>query len=390
MDRKMIIFFDFANLNYGGGCEKNFMKLGDWLSKRGYEIKFITASKKLNDILSSILKTDKYTKNISDKDLYKKFKVKDYQTFDLKDLLLSTKNRDNIINLLKKADVIMSKNEFLEITILKFFFNVEAEKIVFGIHTPIFYTVAKDFKSKLHNVIYNSPFYFKSLGNSRARFLTLNESQKDIIKKKVRLDKIVVIPNSIDTKKFRKKKFKKRANFSIYYMGRMIEAKGLDILSESVKKLSSNNEFKNMQFYFVGTGEQEFYLKNLAEKFDNCHFLGFKTDVLKYYHSADITLVPSRWEGFPYAVLESQSTGTPVVTTDIPGCRDIIIDKKTGWICNPQDIDDLTDKIMSAYNLWKSDFKRFKKIGIDARKNVIKNYAEDKINKKIEEFIFKK
>ena len=37
MDKK-VVFFDFANLNYGGGCEKNFMKFGNWLFKKGYDV----------------------------------------------------------------------------------------------------------------------------------------------------------------------------------------------------------------------------------------------------------------------------------------------------------------------------------------------------------------
>jgi len=70
-----IVFFTTSTLNYGGGCEKNFMNLGNWLSKKGHDIYFITATKKMNDIWCKLSMQGEHKKNLNDKELKKIFKI---------------------------------------------------------------------------------------------------------------------------------------------------------------------------------------------------------------------------------------------------------------------------------------------------------------------------
>ena len=98
-------------------------------------------------------------------------------------------------------------------------------------------------------------------------------------------------------------------------------------------------------------------------------------------------MVPSRWEGFPYAILEAQSCGIPVITTDAPGCKDIISHGENCWISEIDGFNQISENIIEAFNLWKNDFEKFKKMGIFARKNVMRNYEETKIYKKIEKIL---
>ncbi len=57
-------------------------------------------------------------------------------------------------------------------------------------------------------------------------------------------------------------------------------------------------------------------------------------DLLK---QSDLFVLPSLWEGLPTVIIESMSQGVPVLATDIPGTREMIVDGKTGWLVEPKD-----------------------------------------------------
>ena len=61
-------------------------------------------------------------------------------------------------------------------------------------------------------------------------------------------------------------------------------------------------------------------------------YLGHQDDMRNLYRKMSIICLPSWREGFPKVLMEERSCGLPVITTDVPGCRDAIIDKKTGFL----------------------------------------------------------
>lgn len=67
-------------------------------------------------------------------------------------------------------------------------------------------------------------------------------------------------------------------------------------------------------------------------------YLGKTTDVRPALAGADCVVLPSWYrEGTPRVLLEAAATGRPVITTDMPGCRDAIEDGVTGFLCPPRD-----------------------------------------------------
>lgn len=60
--------------------------------------------------------------------------------------------------------------------------------------------------------------------------------------------------------------------------------------------------------------------------------LGYQKNIAKHYCEANIICLPSYREGLPKSLVEAAACGRPVVTTDVPGCRDAIIPKKTGFL----------------------------------------------------------
>ena len=72
-------------------------------------------------------------------------------------------------------------------------------------------------------------------------------------------------------------------------------------------------------------------------------FLGFRHDIPEIVHCADIGVMPSIREGLGLAGIEMLSEGIPLVGTDVQGIREYIINGKTGFLCNPYDVDAFAD-----------------------------------------------
>ena len=70
-------------------------------------------------------------------------------------------------------------------------------------------------------------------------------------------------------------------------------------------------------------------------------FHGFQNDPRPYYAAADCVVLPSYHEGMSNVLLEAAATGRPVITSDIPGCREAVEDGKTGALCKVKDADSL-------------------------------------------------
>jgi glycosyltransferase involved in cell wall biosynthesis len=65
-------------------------------------------------------------------------------------------------------------------------------------------------------------------------------------------------------------------------------------------------------------------------------FLGVREDIGGLLCAADVFASPSRWEGFPGAVLEAMAIGTPVIATDLPMVREAIGDERHAWLVPPE------------------------------------------------------
>ena len=70
-------------------------------------------------------------------------------------------------------------------------------------------------------------------------------------------------------------------------------------------------------------------------------FHGFQENPIPFYQAADCVVMPSYHEGLSNVLLEAAAIGRPVITTDIPGCREAVEDGVTGLLCQVKDTDSL-------------------------------------------------
>ncbi|MGB9623789.1 MAG: glycosyltransferase [Phycisphaerae bacterium] len=116
----------------------------------------------------------------------------------------------------------------------------------------------------------------------------------------------------------------------VLWVGRMDPVKGLDELIQACAML---RERLPIHVLLAGEGTYESAVRRRiavlgASSF--VHRLGRRDDVAALLATADLFAFPSRSEGLPTALMEAMAAGKPIVTTDAPGCRDLIRHGQTG------------------------------------------------------------
>ncbi len=91
----------------------------------------------------------------------------------------------------------------------------------------------------------------------------------------------------------------------------------------------------DVHLLLIGDGPQRAALERYARlcRVQHCvHFLGLRHDVPRLLPHCDLLWLASGYEGLPNVVMEAMAAGLPVVATDIPGTRDLVIPGETGYL----------------------------------------------------------
>ena len=115
--------------------------------------------------------------------------------------------------------------------------------------------------------------------------------------------------------------------------------------------------FPNAKLIIGGSGPEKDKLVKLCDDLDlknNVIFVGYidNADLPKYYASSDVFVLPSietkggDTEGLGVVLLEAMACGTPVIGSNIGGITDIIIDNKTGFLTQPENAENIAEKII--------------------------------------------
>lgn len=120
-----------------------------------------------------------------------------------------------------------------------------------------------------------------------------------------------------------------KENIRFLFIGRIMRAKGIDELFKAAKKIKENQ--KNVEFHIVGFYE-EGYSEELRELNDSgiIHYHGQQDDVHKFIKDSHATILPSYHEGTSNVLLESASTGRPILASNVTGCKETFDDGVSG------------------------------------------------------------
>lgn len=154
-------------------------------------------------------------------------------------------------------------------------------------------------------------------------------------------------------KSFAKEKLSLVDDFIVLFVGRLDPIKGIDLLIESFAQIQ---QLEFARLVIVGgckKGEDSTYLtkiKNLAKDYGVEQKINFEgsvdqKDLYLYYNAADVFVVPSHYESFGFAILESMACGTPVVSTSVGVSKNLIKNGQTGFLVDVGSSDELSKKI---------------------------------------------
>jgi glycosyltransferase involved in cell wall biosynthesis len=181
----------------------------------------------------------------------------------------------------------------------------------------------------------------------------------DLIGKyKVPRNKVVFIPNGIDTAHFapsvNRKQFEGR-ELHLAVLGRLeFQHKGIFLIPHMLHHLESLKV--DYQLSIAGCGEDEGTLRNQLEDYvagGKVRFLGSlsREDVPGFLRKNDIFLFPSTSEGFGFSLVEAMSVGCVPIAAKIDGVTDFIIqDGRNGFLCDPNDAKLFAQRIADLYN----------------------------------------
>ncbi len=101
-----------------------------------------------------------------------------------------------------------------------------------------------------------------------------------------------------------------------------------------------------------------------------------REDVRGAITEADFVVLPSYREGLSRVLLEAAAMGRPIVTTDVPGCRDVVRDGENGYLCAARDADALEAALLRALKTEDADWARMAAAG---RQRVIAEFSPDRV-----------
>lgn len=160
---------------------------------------------------------------------------------------------------------------------------------------------------------------------------------------------------------------------------RMIRSKGVEEFLQAAAQL--RDRFPDVRFELVGgpdDGNPLAYRANeLARRATDhgVHYLGASDDVAAAMQHSTIQVLPTHHEGLPKSLLEAAATGRAIVTTDIPGCREVIDDHHNGRLVPVGDVDRLTDVLAELL----TDPAQRDRLGAAARQRVEERFTVDRI-----------
>lgn len=141
-----------------------------------------------------------------------------------------------------------------------------------------------------------------------------------------------------------------REEIVLLTIGRLMKAKGTDEILSAAEILKK--EYPNLIFRFIGRNDSN-YDEKIKEAVDKgiIEFLGFQKDVHSFVKECDAVLHASYFEGMSNVLLETASSGRPVIASNIPGCRETFDNGVSGIAFKPRDVDDLVRAVKEFINL---------------------------------------
>ena len=217
--------------------------------------------------------------------------------------------------------------------------------------------------------------YKRGLAKAKTVFFQNATNQKLFIDNKIVNGETVLLPGSgVNVDYHQTQPYPSEDGSTVFlFIGRLLKDKGIEELFQATEFIKS--KYPSTEFRILGDSEGDYKgrLDSLVSK-GIINYLGTTTDVRPYFTDVHCSIMPSYHEGMSNVNLESSANGRPVITTDVPGCRETVDDGITGYIVKARDSQDLIAKVECFINL---PYDEKKKMGEAAREKVVREFNRD-------------
>lgn len=324
-----------------------------------------------------------------------------FDKFDVHLILLRKENDESLKRLINDKVKVICLNKDYGFNFKSIF---DLYKVLNKIHPDVISTHLQSFtysllyvythKVKILHTIHNDP----SMESNKLRKILLKISFKfhkiipvgisttisDMIKDYYHISKCETIFNPVDMNKFYpEKQMKKNNKVRFMSAGRLVDVKNHKLLINSFSELCKSSN--NVELYIFGDGvlkkELENHIKKL--KLENKVFLkGNTTNIRSELVKSDVFVLSSNYEGLPMSILEAMACGLPIISTNVGGIKDIVVDNGILVPANDQ------KKLTEALILLTIDENKRLKLAENSLKNV-KRFSIENVVKDYEELFFK-
>ncbi len=170
---------------------------------------------------------------------------------------------------------------------------------------------------------------------------------------------------------------RKTAPFRFLLVARMLYDKGVREYVEAARRLK--NDGRDVECCLLGFVDVENPAAIPREEIERwegegvVRYIGVSDDVRREIRDADCIVLPSYREGTPKTLLEAAAIGRPIVTTDVPGCREVVENGYNGFLCRVKDSEDLAEKMRRMFLI--SDEER-RELAENGRKKTERQFDE--------------
>jgi len=232
------------------------------------------------------------------------------------------------------------------------------------------------------------------LAGETRRFVAVSDDEAQTFARSgfIAAEKIRIVPNGVDPARWSSAAPIPLAEFGVpsgaptaAVVGLLNVAKGQDLAVEALDRRG----LERLHLLVLGDGETRTSLASLALRRGvqaRVHLLGWRDDVPRFAKAVDFLIVPSRWEGMPYVVLEAMAAARPVVATRVDGARSVVGAAECGFLAEVEDVDSLAEAMRRANSLAPAERVEFGERGrraVEARYTIehmldglIATYAE--------------
>lgn len=185
--------------------------------------------------------------------------------------------------------------------------------------------------------------------------------------KMVKGNKILIPGSGVNLQYHTIQEYPKDGIIKFIFISRLLKEKGIEEYLGAATQIKK--QFPNTEFHIVGPCEDSYDEQiQMLQKDGIVIYHGLQTDVRPYIGAVHCTVHPSYYpEGMSNVLLESCAAGRPIITTNRPGCGEIVDDGRTGYLVNAKDTANLVSIlerfIQLPYNLKKT-------MGMNARRKV--------------------